>query len=180
MKGFFIKLGQKIYFYIKFLLLSPGVIVHELAHWLFCIIFDVKVYKVKLFRFSEIAGYVEHEEATNIFSAFFVSFGPLFLNSFIAFVLFQQFDLDFLDYKKMLFLYLGISIALSAIPSDEDGNVFGNYIKHKVKSNFLFFPLFIFFPLTWILKFANFLKKIYFDYIFTFIIFYLALFVFKK
>ena len=85
MKLFFIKLYYKLVFYFKLLLLSPGVVVHESAHALFCLISGVKIYKVKFFQFSELAGYVEHAPPKDLFSAFFTSFGPLFLNTFVSF-----------------------------------------------------------------------------------------------
>ena len=75
-------------------MLSPGVVVHELAHFLFCVLTETKVYEVKIFQFSEVAGYVKHKEVTNIFAAFFVSFGPLFLNTLISFLLFKKFNLN--------------------------------------------------------------------------------------
>jgi hypothetical protein len=79
----------------------------------------------------------------------------------------------FINWKNIFLFYLAFSIALSAIPSDQDGKTFGDYIKKRVKKNFLFFPIFIFFPLVWVLNLFNFLKKYYFDYFFAFLLFYL-------
>jgi|GEM_PF-5377254 len=147
MNNFLNEILNKLSFYFKLLILSPGVIVHELAHVLFCIISNVKIRKIKLFQFSEIAGYVEHDKPANLFSAFFISFGPLFLNTVVSYFLFKEFNMNFDESKNLLFLYLGISISFSSIPSDIDGNAFGFYIKDKVKRNLLFFPIIIFLPL---------------------------------
>lgn len=175
----------KLRFWIKLLILSPGVVVHELAHAFFCIITGTKIYKMVIFQFSEVAGYVEHQRANDIVSAFLISFGPLFLNTVVAFVLFQKTNLDFNGWKEfiksfnlesIIFLYLGISISLSAIPSDADGSSFGEYIKLTVSRNFLWFPLFIFYPVVWILNLMNYLKRFKFDYILMIAIFYFALF----
>lgn len=180
MKNFLKKTYWKIKFWVKLLVLSPGVVVHELAHAFFCVLTGVKIFKLKLFQFSEVAGYVEHEQAKSLISAFLISFGPLFLNTAIAFFLFEQItflkNLPSISWKNLLFFYLAISIALSAIPSDQDGKSFGNYIKKRVKKNFLFFPIFIFYPFVWILNVLNYLKKFKFDYFFAVMIFYFAIF----
>ena len=84
----------KLRFWLKLLILSPGIIVHELAHLLFCIISGTRVYKFRLFRFSEISGYVEHGEPNDLIGAFLISYGPLFLNSIISYHLFQKFNLN--------------------------------------------------------------------------------------
>lgn len=41
----------------------PGVMVHELAHQLFCRLMGVPVYEVKYFQFADTCGYVAHEPA---------------------------------------------------------------------------------------------------------------------
>ncbi len=169
------KLKRKLIFWFKLVLLSPGIIVHELAHTFFCLISGVKIFKIKIFQFSEVAGYVEHEEADDIFGAFLISFGPIFINTALSFYLFKEFGLKF-EWKNVLFLYLAISIALSAIPSNGDAGSFGDFIKHSVEKHFWLFFIYIFYPLVWLLNLLNYLKKFYFDYIFVLIIFYLALF----
>jgi hypothetical protein len=129
--------------------------VHELAHAFFCVLGGVKIFKIKLFQFSEVSGYVEHGNPKNLISAFLISFGPLFLNTAVAFFLFREINFSetfpffqnfLVDWKNLLFFYLATSISLSAIPSDQDGKSFGEYIKNKIKKNFLFFPIIIFFP----------------------------------
>ncbi len=170
------KFLQKIEFWIKLLVLSPGVIIHELSHAFFCLITGTKIYKVVIFQFSEIAGYVEHQRATNIFSSFLISFGPLFLNTTLAFFLFQKFALKWDSINSLILLYFAISISLSAIPSNADGNAFGNYIKSTISKKWFLFLLFLFYPLVWILNLLNYLKKFKIDYFFTAGIFYFALF----
>jgi hypothetical protein len=126
----------KLKFWIKLLILSPGVVIHESAHAFFCLITGTKIYKIKFFQFSEVAGYVEHKPASDIIAAFLISFGPLFLNTTVTFFLFQKFNFQY-DLKSLLILYFAISIGLSAIPSDADGEGFGSYIKTQFSNNFL-------------------------------------------
>jgi hypothetical protein len=81
------------------LLTFPGVIIHEMAHMLFCRLSKVAVLDVCYFRFGNPAGYVMHEEPPNFGSAFLISVGPFIVNSllcilicFPAFVPFRIFD----------------------------------------------------------------------------------------
>jgi hypothetical protein len=73
-------LGTKIYF----LLMWPGVIVHELSHVIGCLVTNTRIRKVSLFaphdegRGKIILGYVQHDVPRNPFSAFVVSAAPFF------------------------------------------------------------------------------------------------------
>jgi len=52
------------------LLTFPGVIVHELAHKIFCEMAGVQVYEVCYFRFGNPAGYVKHEPVSELIKSF--------------------------------------------------------------------------------------------------------------
>ncbi|HTK05444.1 MAG TPA: hypothetical protein VL500_07700 [Candidatus Eisenbacteria bacterium] len=66
------------------LIMWPGVIVHELSHFVGCLLTRTKVYEVKLFSPREespgnlVLGYVTHEKPRNPFSQFIVSAAPFF------------------------------------------------------------------------------------------------------
>ncbi len=102
----------------------PGVIVHELAHQLFCRLFKVPVFEVCYFRTQNPVGYVIHEQASKHWQAVFISIGPFFVNTLLGFLIAfpvaiqQKFDvtgpLDF------VLIYLGVSIAMHAFPSTGD------------------------------------------------------------
>lgn len=66
------------------LLTFPGVIVHEWAHKKFCDWNGVKVEKVVYFRFGNPAGYVMHEEPKKYNQIFWISAGPLIINSVLT------------------------------------------------------------------------------------------------
>jgi len=91
----------------------PGVIVHELAHQLFCRWFKVPVFKVVYFRVGNPAGYVQHEIITNKWQSMVVSVGPFFVNTItgalIAFPaalpVFKFDNANLLDY---VLIYLGV------------------------------------------------------------------------
>jgi hypothetical protein len=103
----------------------PGVIVHELAHQLFCRWFRVPVLEVCYFRLGNPAGFVIHEPATKSYQSLFISVGPFLINTiagaliaFPAALRVIKFGAgDFLDY---LLIWLGVSMAMHAIPSTGD------------------------------------------------------------
>ncbi|SFE44586.1 Putative zincin peptidase [Chitinophaga sp. CF118] len=106
------------------ILTFPGVIVHELAHQLFCRWFKVPVFEVCYFRAQNPAGYVIHEKARNPTQAVLISTGPFILNTVLGFLIALpaalQFKLDAANPLDYLLLYLGISIAMHAFPSTGD------------------------------------------------------------
>jgi hypothetical protein len=114
----------------------PGVIVHELAHQLFCRLYKVPVFKVVYFQFGNPAGYVLHEVPSNKWHSIMISIGPFFLNTILgalialpAAVPVSIFDNgSVFDY---LLMYLGISIAMHAFPSTGDANVIWRALNDK-------------------------------------------------
>ena len=117
----------------------PGVIVHELAHQLFCRWFKVPVFKVVYFQMSNPVGYVLHEIPSKKWQSIMISIGPFILNSIIgALVAFPavlpvvKFNTGTpLDY---LLIYLGVSIAMHAFPSTGDANAIWQVMKDKKTS----------------------------------------------
>ena len=105
----------------------PGVIVHELAHQLFCRWFKVPVFKVVYFQLSNPVGYVLHEVTSKKWQSIMISVGPFFINTIVgaliafpaALPVFKFHNAGPLDY---LLIYLGVSIAMHAFPSTGDAN----------------------------------------------------------
>jgi len=104
----------------------PGVVIHELAHQLFCRFFNIPVYKVCYFRFGNPAGYVIHGEATNWTHHALVSIGPFFVNSLFGALLTFPSALRVFEFNGAatlvdgVLMWLGISIAMHSIPSTGD------------------------------------------------------------
>jgi len=112
----------------------PGVIVHELAHQLFCRWFRIPVLNVCYFRVGNPAGFVIHEPVTKSYQSVLISVGPFLVNTIIgALVSFPaaipviRFGAgDFLDY---FLIWLGVSIAVHAIPSTGDAKSMWQSVK---------------------------------------------------
>lgn len=103
----------------------PGVIVHELAHQLFCRWFKVPVFQVVYFRVGNPAGFVQHEIVTNKWQQIMISVGPFFVNTILgALIAFPAalpvFKFDNGTPADYLLIYLGVSIAMHAFPSVGD------------------------------------------------------------
>ena len=113
----------------------PGVVVHELAHQLFCRWCGVAVYEVKYFQADNPLGYVIHEPPKKPLHQLLIGTGPFIINSLIAFViafpaalpvaLFNSGNL--FDYIQ---LYFAISIGMHAFPSTTDASTMWNGIWH--------------------------------------------------
>lgn len=161
------------FYYLYLILGAPGVIVHELAHAFFCLLYGIKIYKINLFQFKKVAGYVIHSEPKSIMSSFFISFGPLLINSGLAVYLFTKIIPPYFNLYNLLWLYLGIVIGLEAIPSTGDAESLLQNANHNILRN----PLkLLLYPLILVLYILNLLKRIYFSIFFVAFLFYLAKF----
>lgn len=118
----------------------PGVIVHELAHALFCRLFNVEIYEVKYFifhaTFGAPAGYVLHEPAEETWKNLFIGLGPFFLNTILGAVVAAPAILPIIQFDSVdpldLFLgWLGVSIAMHAFPSTGDAAAMWQSLKKE-------------------------------------------------
>ncbi|AEW02895.1 hypothetical protein A4D02_02590 [Niastella koreensis] len=105
----------------------PGVIVHELAHQLFCRLYKVPVFKVVYFQFGNPAGYVLHEAPANKWQSIMISIGPFFLNTILGALIalpaaLSTYNIDHSGFLEYLLMYLGVSIAMHAFPSTGDAS----------------------------------------------------------
>jgi hypothetical protein len=114
----------------------PGVIVHEMAHQLFCRWQRVAVFDVCYFRVGNPAGYVIHEIPPTAFQQLLIGIGPFFVNTILGAVIafpgaipalkFESGDL--LDY---FFIWLGVSIAMHSFPSTGDAKGIWQALRSK-------------------------------------------------
>lgn len=118
----------------------PGVIVHELAHQLFCRISKVAVIDVCYFRFGNPAGYVQHEIPIKPAQNILIGIGPFFVNTIIGGLIAMPAAiqiLKFKDYSNVLYLlltWLGVSIAMHSFPSTGDAKSIWSSIRQKETS----------------------------------------------
>src|SRR5215510_9894376 len=99
------------------LLTFPGVLVHELAHQLFCRLFGVAIFDVCYFRFGNPAGYVIHERPTQARQQIWIGVGPFIVNTVIGAIIGAPASIQVLQFEAgtpldYLLIWLGISIAM--------------------------------------------------------------------
>ena len=107
---------------ISYLLFFPGIVFHEFSREIFCCISKVKVVKVCYFQFKNLPGYVMHEEPRKYHQAFLISIGPSILGilfSVTFFILSKHFSNNSQS-LELLFIWLGVSIAINCFPNIKD------------------------------------------------------------
>jgi len=159
--------------------MAPGVIMHELAHALFCIFSGVKIYKIKLFSFnirSKVAGYVTHEEPESFWQNFLITFGPFIINSLTTLFLFALIKPPYLIWQNTLYLWLGLVIGLQAIPSTGDAESLFSTSNRRILRNPL---ILIAYPFVFLIYLLNWLKRINFDLVYVILLFWLGNIVLK-
>jgi hypothetical protein len=112
----------------------PGVIVHELAHKLFCHWTGTQVLEVCYFRFGNPAGYVIHEKPTTVWKHILIGIGPLFVNTVLGLMIgLGVFALKRAQMPAVEFglLWLAISVAMHSFPSTGDAKSIWNAIWEK-------------------------------------------------
>jgi len=114
----------------------PGVIVHEAAHQYFCKLFKIPVYKVVYFRFGNPAGYVVHGKTRKYRDIFWISVGPLVINSLLTIILCFPITAPLWILKcsplpaiYYVLFWLGLSIGMNSFPSSGDREVLWNETK---------------------------------------------------
>ena len=106
----------------------PGVVAHEWAHKKFCNWFGGKVYEVSYFNIQSLfaiksspLGYVVHAEPNKFSHTFWISTGPLIINSILAVVFgYVASQLGHSFFIQTTFYWIAISIGVHAFPSNQD------------------------------------------------------------
>lgn len=116
----------------------PGVIVHELAHQVFCRIMDVPVFEVKYFQVKNPCGYVIHEPTSRPLANFIISIGPFLINTLLGCIILFPAAIEVVEFRSfhnpisLLSAWLGISILMHAFPSTGDAQVLvASILKNK-------------------------------------------------
>lgn len=103
----------------------PGVIVHELGHVAFCKFTKTPVRDVCYFRLGNPAGYVIHDRPISVWRHILIGIGPLFVNTFLGFLIgliaaLSHLNIDRQPILGMIVWWLAVSIAMHSFPSVGD------------------------------------------------------------
>ncbi len=144
----------------------PGVMFHEWAHKTFCQLSGVRVHRVVYFRFGNPAGFVSHDEPRHYFQNFWISVGPLVINSLVA-VLFTSLALR-LSYNprfSLVLLWLALSAGMHAFPSNHDMRHISSASRAALRSGGSLIH-YLSFPFVGLIILANELKFFWFDFVY--------------
>ena len=121
---------------LKSIFYMPGVVIHELSHHIFCIIFDTKVIKVCYYNFTDSSGYVRHERPKHLYQDVLIAIAPFFINTLLGGLVayptiinkVQTLGLLSINWRDILGILISISIGMQAIPSKSDALSMWNFI----------------------------------------------------
>ncbi len=111
----------------------PGVIVHELAHQLFCRWCRIPVFEVKYFQFKNPCGYVIHETTDSPMKNFLTAVGPFIINTLLGMIIIIPASIDLMYFESatiavkgissavnIVLFWIGVSVLMHAFPSSGD------------------------------------------------------------
>lgn len=133
------------------LLTFPGVILHEWAHKIFCDLFRVPVFRVCYFRFGNPSGYVVHAETESLKQTFWVSAGPLFVNTIATLIFGFMAGQTSHGLTTVILIWLALSAGVHAVPSNQDVHHL-----HKHATGIIGLLLFPLIGLVWVVNFGKF------------------------
>ena len=121
---------------LKSIFYMPGVVIHELSHHIFCIIFNTKVIKVCYYNFKDSSGYVRHERPKHLYQDVLIAIAPFFINTLLGGLVayptiinkVQTLGLLSINWRDILGILISISIGMQAIPSKSDALSMWNFI----------------------------------------------------
>lgn len=125
------------------ILTFPGVIVHEIAHQLFCRMFRVAVLDVCYIKVGNPAGYVIHERPKNSVQQILIGIGPFLVNTILGALIALPAAIPILYFGDkftgtnildFFLIWLGVSIAMHSFPSTGDAQSLWNTVKDKETS----------------------------------------------
>ncbi|MBI2955077.1 MAG: DUF3267 domain-containing protein [Chloroflexi bacterium] len=158
------------------LLVLPGVVFHELGHYLFCRLVGVRVHEVVYFRFGNPAGYVVHTTPRHFRDHFAIVVGPFVVNSLAGFLLFisvvgkwtRPYATAGIEWQWIVVwtiaLWLGVSLSLQAFPSKGDArSLWQAASRHVRRGNIL---ALVGYPVVGLIYLANVLRRLWLDWLY--------------
>jgi hypothetical protein len=108
---------------------APGIVVHELAHGLACLLTGTRIHEMRLFRFGDPPGYVIHDRAASATAGVLIAFAPTVVNALVGAAAAYGPTLSVLSDRSAILrwgwsdwalAWIGLSVAMRAFPSRAD------------------------------------------------------------
>ncbi|MCX8158522.1 MAG: M50 family metallopeptidase [Candidatus Diapherotrites archaeon] len=118
-----------------YLLLFPGVILHEFSHYIACLLVGVKVHKAKFFSFEE--AYVKHS-MPGLWESLFITISPFFFCNLLGIIFFIEAKnlMNYYFLISVVYYWISLSSIYFSFPSDQDAHnslqILLDFIKKKV------------------------------------------------
>lgn len=145
------------------ILTFPGVVIHEWAHKQWCQWLGVHVHRVQYFRLSNPAGFVLHEVPETYKQTFWISIGPLIVNSVIAVVVSYIASQTIPESPLQMVLYwIALSAGMHAFPSDQDMSHVSGASKQALRQGGSVLH-YLAFPFVWLVWIVNKLRFFWAD-----------------
>ena len=155
----------------------PGIIMHEVGHYLLCRLCGAQVHEAVFFDAKGPSGYVVHSVPRHLAQHATIVGGPLLLNSVVGFLLFRaaladlgpavagiSYGLPIRAGELAIAGLLGASIALHAIPSRADATSLWEVTLDRIGRGNLLAMLAA--PLVFLLLMANRLRRYWIDWVY--------------
>lgn len=144
------------------LVFAPGVVIHEFAHYLICVLLGVPVRDVTFFRFGNPAGSVEHQVPRSYTKRILITIAPLLVNTAVAVGAFWW-STRTVPVYSLIAVYVGVTALAKSLPSSIDAK---NLFPHSRLG--YFHPLFLLsLPLIFLLLLMNRLRPYGFQIFYT-------------
>jgi len=148
-----------------------GIIVHEVSHYIMCILTHTKVTKTNIIPIRNkkdgLSGNITTAKS-NFFQTFLISFAPLFVGTYIiGFILFYIFSPAVNYTIALILIYITISIFLTLSPSNADIRMIANSFQSTNKRYTLIQIIVIFIAASISYYLMNFFDIIIFDSLIT-------------
>lgn len=162
------------------MLTFPGVMMHELSHYLMCKLFGVHVSELKLFSIesehfsleSEAPiGWVSHAIPDKYYQTVLISTAPIIFNTIIAIVTYHfALTLFRIGLFHYVFLYLGFCCAVNAFPSKGDGEVLWHTANMEISVYRNYFA-YLTYPLILVIITLHYLSYVWANFIYGYLLF---------
>lgn len=148
------------------ILTFPGVIIHELAHQMFCRFYRVAIFDVCYMRFKNPHGYVVHEIPSRPGHDIMIGVGPFFVNTILGALITLSSAMPVIKFGSgtlfdYFLMWLGVSISMHAFPSTQDAQ---NILQASKSRELPLFARIITKPVVWIIYLFSAGSIIWLDY----------------
>jgi len=119
---------SKLLFWIILIISIPGMMLHEIGHYIVCLISGIEVKEIALIeildnkkgKFIGLGGHVKADTRSNVVAALGIVIGPMLMNTLVMMLLWSYYPLLFDGVLQGLFIFLLISCLIGCMPSKPD------------------------------------------------------------